>query len=277
MSGNDTNTVRQPCLAALIPAWNPREGLMETLRSISAQPVECVIFVVDDGSEPPIELPARMGRMPIRVIRQDPNRGISAALNTGLRTILAQSFEFVARNDCSDIDHVDRLSLQLAYLRENPDVVLVGSSVRFDTPNHGMQYTFVAPETKAQIKKKMHYSAAIVHSSCMFRTEAFRQSGLYSGKYPHAEDYDLFFRLLKDNREIRNLPETLVTAAYNPGSVSMSNRRISLMSRLKLQLKYFDPLFAHSYLGILQTLGLWLTPYRLVCMLKAKPLARNRS
>lgn len=276
MSDHAPNPRKKAALAALIPAWNPRDGLLATLRSIADQPVECEIFVVDDGSEPAIELPGHMGGKPIHLIRQEPNQGITAALNTGLRTILEQSFEFVARNDCSDTDHIDRLSRQLAYLRANPDVILVGSSVKFDTPNHGMQYTFRAPETRAQIKRKMHYSAALVHSSCMFRTDALRQSGLYSENYPHAEDYDLFFRLMNDNREIRNLPETLVTAAYDPGSISMFNRRISLKSRLILQLKYFDPFFIHSYLGILQTFSLWAAPYRLVCLLKSKPLARSR-
>lgn len=269
MSDNGCCGRQKAALAALIPAWNPREGLMATLHSIGAQAVECEIFVVDDGSEPAIELPAEISGKPIRLIRQESNQGITAALNAGLNMILQESFEFVARNDCCDIDRADRLGDQLAYLQKHRDVMLVGSSVIFDTPNQGMQYVFQAPESKAQIKRQMHYSAALVHSSCMFRVDAFRRVGLYSEKYPYAEDYDLFFRLMGKNYEIRNLRDTLVTAAYDPGSISMFNRRISLMSRLKLQLKNFDLLFTHSYLGVIQTILLYVIPYRLVCLFKS--------
>lgn len=276
MKNNQPRRNNEAKVASLIPAWNPGDRLMTTIRSIASQPVECEIFVVDDGSEPAIELPEQMNGKPIHLIRQEPNQGISAALNAGLQVILNQSFEFVARHDCGDIDHKDRISSQLTYLRQYEDVMLVGSSVKFNTPNGCLQYIFRAPLTKAQIKQKMHYSAAIVHSSCMFRAAAFERVGLYSERYPYAEDYDLFFRLMT-NHETRNLTETLVTASYDKGSSSMRNRRISLTSRLQLQLKYFNPLSIHSYLGVLQTIGLYILPYRLVCLLKSTSFAVHQA
>lgn len=257
-----------PPLAALIPAWNPGQGLMDTLKSLAVQTVECEIFVVDDGSEPAIELPEEMGGKPINLVRMEQNQGITAALNTGLKIILERPFEFISRHDCNDLDQVDRLSSQLAYLRQHEEVMLVGSSVNFNTPNSQLQYVFEAARTQAQIERRMRYSAAIVHSACMFRAEAFRKVGLYSDQYPHAEDYDLFFRLM-DRYQIRNLPEILVTAGYFKGSISMFNRNASLKSRLRLQLKYFDPLSIHSYLGVLQTFGLYITPYRFVSLIKS--------
>ncbi len=269
-SKNKSSDYKPAALAALIPAWNSGEGLIATLNSIASQPVECEIFVVDDGSEPAIELPEQMGNKPIHLIRLERNQGITAALNTGLKRILERPFEFVSRHDCSDIDHIDRLSSQLSYLRQHQDVMLVGSSVNFNTPNRQLQYVFDAPLTQAQIERKMHYSAAIVHSSCMFRASVFTSTGLYSNQYPHAEDYELFFRLLAKH-EIRNLPGIFVTASYDKDSISMFNRRTSLLSRLKLQLKYFDPYTIHSYLGALQTFGLSIVPYRLVSLLKSSP------
>ena len=241
---------------------------MDTLNSLAVQPVECEIFVVDDGSQPAIELPEELGGKPVNLIRLEQNQGITAALNTGLKAILARPFEFISRHDCNDIDHIDRINSQLTFLRQHEEVMLVGSSVTFNTPNAQVQYVFEAAESQAQIERRMRYSAAIVHSACMFRAEAFRKVGLYSDKYPHAEDYDLFFRLM-DRYQIRNLPQILVTAGYFKGSISMFNRHASLMSRLKLQLKYFDPVSVHSYLGVLQTFGLYVMPYRLVSLLKA--------
>lgn len=254
-------------LAALIPAFNPSESLIKTITSIASQDVDCEIFVVDDGSQPVIKLPEQMGGKRIHVIRLEQNSGISVALNTGLKFILEQPFDFISRHDCGDIDHDDRLDKQLAFLRENKDVMLVGSSVRFQTAFQKLQYVFEAPESLKQVKQRMRYSAAIIHSSCMFRANVFKDIGLYSERYPHAEDYDLFIRLLS-KYEVRNLPEVLVTAHYSADSISMFNRRASLMSRLKLQINAFDPDSIHSYLGILQTCGLLVVPYRLVSLIK---------
>lgn len=268
MENTILNKNNKSAIAALIPAWNPREGLMKTLASIASQAVECEIFVVDDGSQPAIKLPAQMGDKPIHVIRLDKNLGITAALNTGLKIILEQPFEFISRHDCGDIDHQDRLKKQLAYLRQNKDVMLIGSSVNFKTPFQELQYVFEAPETHAQVKQRMRYSPAIIHSSCMFRASAFKEIGLYSETYPYAEDYDLFLRFLA-KYEIRNLSDVLVTAQYSADSISMYNRRASLTSRLKLQLNSFDSHCIHSYLGILQTFGLWVVPYRFVSLIKS--------
>ncbi len=276
MENNQHHKTKTAALAALIPAWNPGEGLMTTLNSIAAQAVECEIFVVDDGSQTAIKLPQKMGGKPIHLIRLEKNQGITAALNTGLKIILEQPFEFISRHDCGDVDTIDRLNCQLDFLRQNEDVMLVGSSVNFKTPYQQFQYVFKAPETQTQVVRRMRYSAAIIHSSCMFRAKAFEEIGLYNETYPHAEDYDLFLRLLT-NYKIRNLPDVLVTALYSAESISMFNRRASLMSRLKLQLKYFDLLSIHSYLGILQTVGLCTIPYRLVCLIKSSsfPIKNN--
>lgn len=263
-------------LAVLIPAWNPRGGLLRTLNSIAVQPVACEIYVVDDGSDPAIELPEHAEDKPVHLIRQEPNQGITAALNTGLRAILDAGFEFVARSDCADADNPERLQRQRTFLQLHPHVMLVGCSVRFDTPKQGLQYVYEAPPSAYDVKRRMHYSAAVVHPTCMFRADAFRRVGLYTDRYPHAEDYELFFRLLAHRLPIRNLPEVLVTAGYDPGSISMSNRRASLKSRLQLQMTYFDPWFAHSYIGLVQTLALWLLPYAFVCWLKSKPLHLRR-
>ncbi len=275
MENNPLQNNKTATLAALIPAWNPGENLITTLNSIAAQAVECEIFVVDDGSETAIELPAQLGGKPIHLIRLEKNQGITAALNTGLKIILEQPFEFISRHDCGDVDHIDRLNRQLDFLRQNKDVMLVGTSVDFNTPYQQLQYVFEAPQTHAEVTRRMRYSAAIIHSSCMFQANTFKEIGLYSDSYQHAEDYDLFLRILV-NHQIRNLPENLVTAMYSADSISMSNRRVSLMSRFRLQLKYFDPISLHSYLGVIQTIGLFILPYRFVSLIKSSSFPANK-
>ena len=262
-------------LAALIPAWNCGDALFKTLESICAQPVDCEIFVVDDGSVPAIELPPVLGNKLVHLIRLEPNQGITAALNAGLDRIIQSGFEFISRHDCGDIDRPDRLRQQLDFLVQHEQVMLVGSSVDFSTADGHTRFFFRAPPTRRQVLRKMRYSAAVVHSSCVFRARVFKEVGVYSHLYEHAEDYELFFRVLK-NFDVRNIPDVLVTASYNVKGISIRNRRTSLYSRLKVQLKYFDPWSIHSYLGVLQTLILNFVPYSVVSFFKSlRPATRS--
>lgn len=268
MDINKTVDNQSATLAALIPVWNRPRLLQVTLDSIAEQAVHCEIFVVDDGSEPVVELPGNIGDKPIHLIRHTRNQGITEALNTGLRAILKRPFEFISRHDCGDLDRSDRLSSQLAFLQQYQNVMLVGSSVNFEAADGKLQFVFHAPQNQQQISRKMCYSAAIMHPTCMFRATAFKESGLYSDAYPHAEDYELFFRL-QSKYEIRNLPDALVNASYNADGITISQRRDTLISRLKLQLKYFNAFTIHSYLGITQTLVLTVLPYRIVRQIKS--------
>ena len=268
-SASATNT-----LAALIPAYNPGATLQLTLESIASQPVLCEIFVVDDGSDPAIELPDQINNKRIHLMRIESNTGIANALNTGLREILARGFEFLSRHDCGDIDHPERLTTQLKYLQDNPAVALLGTSVDFCSDDGDLYFRFIAPQTTAAVVRKMAFSAAVVHPSCMFRAQALRQVGLYSDAYPHAEDYELFFRLL-ERYEAHNLSRVLLRSAYAPEGISISNRRSSLNSRLRLQLRYFRVTKWQSYVGVLQTLALVLIPYRFVSQMKGRLFFRR--
>lgn len=264
-------TVAAPArIAVLLPVYNSHGRLARTLASIEAQSPRCEIFVVDDGSDSPVQLPARIGEHLVRVIRFESNRGITSALNAGIRHILDPThgpFDYVARHDAGDIDVPDRLARQVAFLEAHRDVHLVGASARFVDGSGHERFVFHAPHSDGAIRRKMRYSAAIVHSSCMFRMSALRSFCKYSQRYPYAEDYELFFRLMRHGK-LANIDEVLVSAEYNPNGISIGKRRRSLMSRLRLQARFFSPISLHSYLGVMQTLALFAVPYGLVSRAK---------
>ncbi len=253
-------------VASLLPAWNPGERLDRTLSSIAAQDIPCEIFLVDDGSVPALRPPSRAGSHPIHLIRLERNEGIASALNAGLAQIMDQGFDYVARHDVGDVDVADRLSRQVAFLNTHPEIVLVGSSAEFYSEG-GELFTFKAPVGDDAIRRQMCYSAALVHSTCMFRPEALREMGRYSESDDCAEDYELFFRM-NQRFKLENLPEVLVRAEYNIDGISISRRRQSLVSRLRLQWRFFEPRCLHSYLGVLQTALLFVAPIRLVALIK---------
>lgn len=265
MSTNPLSEHTKNRIAVLIPAFNPGEKLEQTLQSIRAQSIDAEIFVVDDGSSPAISL--RENYEHIRVIRMEKNSGIVAALNVGLELITRLGFEYLARNDCGDVDLPGRLEEQSRFLDANPQVALVGSSVRFVDSSGRTRFNFEAKTNDHQIRKRMRYSAAFIHPACMFRVSALRDIGPYSDEYRHAEDYDLFFRIL-EKYAAANLPAKLLESEYAPLGISISNRRRSLLSRLSLQKRYIDKFNVHSYFGIARTLTMLVIPYSFVSTIK---------
>jgi glycosyltransferase involved in cell wall biosynthesis len=114
-----------PLVSVVIPTYNRRELLKETIQSVLDQsyaPIE--IIVIDDGStdgteEAFAEL-ANSGR--IQYVTQA-NGGVAAARNRGLQ--LARG-EFICFLDADDLLPVDKLAWQAMYLAAHPDVGVVG-------------------------------------------------------------------------------------------------------------------------------------------------------
>jgi rhamnosyltransferase len=74
-------------VAAVVPAYHPGPKLGALVRTLLAQTAHVV--VVDDGSPGTSVLMDAVAELGARVIRHETNRGIAAALNTGIRTALA--------------------------------------------------------------------------------------------------------------------------------------------------------------------------------------------
>lgn len=256
-----------PRIAVLIPVHNGQADLDRTLASIDVQSGEFDVFVVDDGSSPAITVDTAALKHRVVLIRMDENVGIERALNEGVAQIVAEGYEFIARQDAGDLDLDGRLARQLAYFDAHPDVVLVGTWAQFvDTQGKDL-FVFHAPPDAASIRRRLHYGTAFIHPTVMLRTSVLERQGPYEYAFPMAEDYEFFFRVAREF-PCANLQEVLVLKEENPQSLSFAQRRLSLNSRIKIQLKYFDWASPHSYLGLAYSAALWAVPYTLLLQFK---------
>ncbi len=110
-----------PLVSVIVPVYNGERYLTKTIQSVLTQdyqPIE--IIVVDDGST---DRTAEIVRAQpnIHYIYQN-NRGVSAARNTG---IAAAQGEFLAFLDADDMWVPQKLSVQVSYLTQHPDVGFV--------------------------------------------------------------------------------------------------------------------------------------------------------
>lgn len=113
-----------PLVSTIIPTYKGAGFILDALESALAQTYpRQEIIVVNDGSPDDTEALLAPYRDKIVYIKQE-NLGFAIARNVG---ILRATGEYIAFLDHDDIWHPEKLALQVAYLEQNPDVLLVGS------------------------------------------------------------------------------------------------------------------------------------------------------
>ena len=121
-----------PLVSVVIPVYNAEPFLRATLASVFAQDYEPFeVLVVDDGSSDASGEIART--FPgVRYFRQE-NRGPSAARNLGVANARG---ELVANVDADDIIPPHKLTVQVRYLLEHPEIACVlGRQEWIDPPD----------------------------------------------------------------------------------------------------------------------------------------------
>lgn len=255
-------------LAILIPVFNNPTGLSRTLESLEHARGDFDVVVVDDGSAPAIQRPlGTNSKRRLVLMRQEANSGIAAALNQGVRFILSEGFDYVGRLDAGDTVTSDRFERQLAFMESNPDHAVVSSFVDFVDSSNRLLFRFRGPSDHKHILRRMHINSCVMHPGSMLRACALREAGIYREDVRNAEDYELFLRLSR-RYKLAAIPEVLTSMEYSPQGISVAGRRTQQIQRLKLQLRYFDPLSPFSFYGVARTIVAMLTPQRVVMRFK---------
>jgi glycosyltransferase involved in cell wall biosynthesis len=236
------------------------EKLTLTVNSLVTQSEPADLVIVDDGSRQPIAAMLEP-RDNLKILRLDRNRGITAALNHGLAHIIDAGYEYVARMDCGDVCDTGRIELQELHMDRNPDCDLLGAFA--DIVNEQGQHLFYEGTAGGHeaIGRKLRDNAAFKHPTFFIRTSFIEQFGDYSPDYKCAEDYEFLWRAFR-NGKVDCLDDVLIVYEKDEAGLSSRNRRAQLASRLRIQLRYFDPASYRSYVGAVRTMIALLVPAR---------------
>lgn len=118
--------------------------------------------------------------------------------------------EFVAIIDSDDIACPNRLRRQLEYFDRNPSTDVVGGYIgEFEIDPNEITSVREVPTEADEIKQVARYRCPVNHPTVMFRRDAVLDVGNYR-KMEYGEDYELWCRLLANNKKITNIPEILV-------------------------------------------------------------------
>lgn len=213
----------KPAVSVIIPVWNCERYLQEAIESVLSQSLrDFELIVVNDGSsDRSEEIASGFLRDPrVRIINQ-PNSGVVAARNAGLRAAKA---EFVAFLDADDMAMPDRLSKQFAYMHEHPEVAVLGSHITHFTDAKKILHTEEFPVGPARVTRGLESRNTIAQPSVMLRKQMAIAAGGYRDAFRFgAEDYDLWLRLA-ENHLLDNLPEALTFYRIHTDSLTHKRR-----------------------------------------------------
>lgn len=148
------------------------------------------------------------------IVQLPQNVGLGVALNEGVTKC---KYDIIARMDSDDICREDRFEKQIAEFKKNKNLSMVGSYIAefYDDLNEikairKVPISFVEVKVFAKKRNPMN------HMTVMYK----KSSVIDSGNYKHFlwnEDYYLWVRMITKNKEIINIPETLVYARTGEG------------------------------------------------------------
>lgn len=183
-----------PLVSVIVPTYNRKNYVQEAIDSILAQSfTDYEIIVVDDGSTDGTgEALAKYGDK-IRYYYQE-NRGESAARNKGAR--LAQG-KYLAFLDSDDLWLPDKLSVQIQFLEERPDVGMTFSPALciYDS-----QVLHQEPLPSTKDVQSLDFEDIITGwhtcpSGVVIRKAVFDSIGGFDESIRFAEDWDLWLRV----------------------------------------------------------------------------------
>ncbi|MBC8377964.1 MAG: glycosyltransferase family 2 protein [Planctomycetes bacterium] len=214
-------------ISVVIPAYNAEKHIARAIESALAQtrPADEII-VVDDGSADTTAEVVRSFGDKVVLIQQE-NAGASVARNAGLE---AATGDWIAFLDADDEWVSNKLELQIAHLKRNPDLVWSMSNYYtcFCEPEHS-QAIFDQGRSSSLLGGREYYKdyfdAYIVGVSgnmntMLIRKDALFEAGLFRPGQPRMNDEDMWFRIAYRYPKVGYLATPL--ALYHrwvPGSI----------------------------------------------------------
>ena len=205
-------------LTVIMPVYNAMPYLPAALGSMLGQTLrDFELLIADDGSsDGSADYLKSLNDPRVRVFSTD-HLGPSGARNYLIDLVRTP---YCAIMDADDVAVLHRFELQLAYMRENPKVVLSGSQINLIAEGRTIPATPFPTIHEDILRALLNGRAVVCNSSCILRVDAVRAAGGYRLQY--AEDTDLFLRLAQTGK-LANLNTVLLNYRIHLRSTFMRN------------------------------------------------------
>ena len=141
----------------------------------------------------------------IKILNFPSNNGLGKVLKIA---VCKSSYNYIMRCDSDDISLKNRFKDQIAFLKKNNKIDVLGSNIM---EIYEKKYFSIKklPEKSKDLKKFSLFRNPINHSSVIFKKNKIINSGNYLDM-PFFEDYYLWLRVLKSGGKFHNIQKNLV-------------------------------------------------------------------
>ncbi|MBN1166546.1 MAG: glycosyltransferase [Methanospirillaceae archaeon] len=200
--------MKNPFVSVVIPVYNGSDYLREAIDSVLNQTYQNYeIIVVDDGSTDDTWEIILSYNEKIKGIHKD-NGGVASALNAGINVMSGDFFAWLSHDDIWD---PDKLSKQVAFHKENPDIPASYTDFsHIDTSGRFIQF-FKVPWYPREVALRKILGAAYINGSSIFiHKNCFEMIGNFDENLKYTQDTHMWLRILR-TYEIGHIPFNIVT------------------------------------------------------------------
>src|SRR3989338_6817820 len=214
------NKLSKPIVSVIIPVFNGASYLEQAVYSVLNSSYKNIeVLLIDDGSKDHSKhLCRKLARKykNVRFYSFAKNQGLGRVLNFAIKK--AQG-KFICRINQDDLMLRHRIGIQLKFLKENPEVVAVGSYIRlFD--NKGNEQIVKFLQLDETIKKVWHVVSPFADPSVMYRKAVALKVGGYKQEFWPADDTHLWIRMGMVGK-LANIDKALVEVRYHRNAASV--------------------------------------------------------
>jgi len=222
-----------PCISVLMPVYNGERFLREAIESILNQTfTDFEFIIVDDGSTDntwQILQGYAASEPRIVLVRNETNLGLARSRN---RILGRARGEYIAVMDADDVSLPERLSTQVAFLDESPEVGVVGCAIHVIDADGSSIRIVHYPTMHSLLLWALCFHTPFAQPSVVMRRAAVERVGGYDTSFPPAEDRDLWQRL-SSVTHLANLPEVYLLYRQHPDQVSRRSADIQTRNSAK--------------------------------------------
>ena len=175
--------------------------------------------------------------VPITIIKNEVNMGLTKSLNRGLEYV---NTDLVARMDSDDMARPNRFELQVKFFNENPNIDILGGAIHEIDENGNDLCDRYYPLDHESVCKSICKANPIAHPTVMIRKRVFDSGLKYNERFRTNQDLALWFDCILAGYKLANLRNVILLFRRQS---SVYNRRRKKKNRWREFYIYCDGIF----------------------------------